>query len=92
MKRRTIVIDSLPKAERRRVEALALAIAMNRDGYPDATSYFADAEEIERWIEDATRGREDDPPAQVGGSDSYAGYRMDDADVEEFEERERRYG
>jgi hypothetical protein len=51
--RKIIVQDALTQAERRRIEALKLAIAMEPGRYPDAAAYMADAEAIERWIEDA---------------------------------------
>lgn len=53
MARAKIILDSLTPAERRRVEALKLSIAMAPGRYADAPTYLADAEEIERWLADA---------------------------------------
>jgi len=85
--KRKYIIDSLPAAERRRVEALALVIAWNKEGFAEISDYFAHAEEVERWIADAA-GRPDDPPAQVGSA--YLPNQYDDE--EEFGEHNRRYG
>ncbi len=46
--------DALPLAERRRCEALLLAIAMAPGRYPEVGDYLRDAEEVERWIAEAS--------------------------------------
>lgn len=57
----TIVVDALPVAQRVRVEALTLAIAMAPGRYPLVKDYLADALVVEAWL-GAAGGAEDDLP------------------------------
>lgn len=61
MKKRFVFCDSLTRAERRRVEALNLAIAMMPDAC-DLAAYTREAEQIEAWIIEANPGAFDAVP------------------------------
>ena len=69
MARKAKSLDSLPTAERRRVEALRLAIEWNRDGFAEIDDYFPHAESIERFIAAANGGAVDDAPERIGDDD-----------------------
>lgn len=68
MKKRFVFCDSLSPAERRRVEALNLAIAMMPDAC-DLAAYTREAEQIEAWIIEANPGSFDDPPFKIDDSE-----------------------
>jgi hypothetical protein len=59
--------DSLPTAERRRVEALRLAMLWTGDTPLACVSdYFTHAEEIEEWIAAPSLRAENDLPERTG--------------------------